>query len=35
VLGVWLFGQKLTMVQVAFMAMIIVGAVGLRATSAG
>jgi len=33
VLGVWLFGQRLTTVQVALMAMIIVGAVGLRATS--
>jgi small multidrug resistance pump len=33
VLGVWLFGQKLTPVQMAFMAMIIIGAVGLRATS--
>ncbi len=35
VLGVWLFGQKLSAVQVVFMALIIVGAVGLRATSAG
>ena len=33
VLGVYLFGQKLTAVQVAFMAMIIIGAVGLRASS--
>ena len=33
VLGVYLFGQKLTPAQVAFMALIIIGAVGLRATS--
>lgn len=35
VLGVWLFGQKLSTVQIAFMAMIVIGAVGLRATSPG
>ncbi len=35
VLGVYLFGQRLTPVQMAFMAMIIIGAVGLRASSAG
>jgi len=33
VLGIYLFGQKLSAVQVAFMGMIIVGAVGLRATA--
>ncbi|MFZ4689063.1 MAG: DMT family transporter [Polymorphobacter sp.] len=33
VLAVYLFGQKLSAVQVAFMGMIIVGAIGLRATA--